>query len=80
MLSLACETFRYLLFPFYWHFVFIPVLPEKLLTCLQVIYGTISPQHTNGFTDVYGKAPVPYIVGFQGTMEEVESYVSEEVE
>lgn len=35
MLSLACESFRYLLFPFYWQFVFIPVLPERLLTCLQ---------------------------------------------
>ncbi|KAI9019384.1 AEX-3 domain-containing protein [Phycomyces nitens] len=35
MLSLAAESFRYLLFPFYWQFVFIPVLPEKLLTCLQ---------------------------------------------
>ncbi|KAI8139770.1 AEX-3 domain-containing protein [Fennellomyces sp. T-0311] len=35
MLSLACETFRYLLFPFYWQFVFIPVLPRRLLTCLQ---------------------------------------------
>lgn len=37
MLSLACESFRYLLFPFYWQFVYIPVLPEKLLTCLQVM-------------------------------------------
>ncbi|KAI8377993.1 AEX-3 domain-containing protein [Radiomyces spectabilis] len=36
MLSVACESFRYLLFPFYWQFVFIPVLPEKLLACLQV--------------------------------------------
>jgi hypothetical protein len=35
MLSLACESFRYLLFPLYWQFVFIPVLPERLLTCLQ---------------------------------------------
>ncbi|KAI9247713.1 AEX-3 domain-containing protein [Phascolomyces articulosus] len=35
MLSLACEAFRYLLFPLYWQFVFIPVLPERLLTCLQ---------------------------------------------
>ncbi|KAI9495919.1 AEX-3 domain-containing protein [Zychaea mexicana] len=35
MLSLACETFRYLLFPLYWQFVFIPVLPRRLLTCLQ---------------------------------------------
>ncbi|KAI9318757.1 AEX-3 domain-containing protein [Dichotomocladium elegans] len=58
MLSLACETFRYLLFPFYWQFVFIPVIPQKLLTCLQ--------------------APIPYIIGYTGTMDEVDEYVSED--
>lgn len=59
MLSLACESFRYLLFPFYWQFVYIPVLPERLLTCLQ--------------------APVPYLVGFQGTMEDLGDHVPEDV-
>lgn len=59
MLSLACESFRYLLFPFYWQFVFIPVLPERLLTCLQ--------------------APVPYIIGFQGTMTELEEHAPDDV-
>ncbi|KAG0183459.1 hypothetical protein DFQ29_004403 [Apophysomyces sp. BC1021] len=58
MLSLACESFRYLLFPFYWQFVFIPVLPEKLLTCLQ--------------------APVPYIIGFQGGMDDLEDHIPED--
>ncbi|KAG2215168.1 hypothetical protein INT46_001444, partial [Mucor plumbeus] len=59
MLSLACESFRYLLFPFYWQFVFIPVLPERLLTCLQ--------------------APVPYMIGFQGTMLDLEDHVPDDV-
>lgn len=59
MLSLACESFRYLLFPFYWQFVFIPVLPERLLTCLQ--------------------APVPYLIGFKGTMAELEDHAPEDV-
>lgn len=58
MLSLACESFRYLLFPFYWQFVFIPVLPERLLTCLQ--------------------APVPYLIGFKGTMAELEDHAPED--
>ncbi|KAI8085078.1 AEX-3 domain-containing protein [Halteromyces radiatus] len=58
MLSLACESFRYLLFPFYWQFVFIPVLPERLLNCLQ--------------------APVPYIVGFQGDMNDIDDFVPED--
>ncbi|CEG77253.1 hypothetical protein RMATCC62417_12039 [Rhizopus microsporus] len=58
MLSLACESFRYLLFPFYWQFVYIPVLPERLLTCLQ--------------------APVPYLVGFQGIMEDLGDHVPED--
>ncbi|KAG0978111.1 hypothetical protein G6F29_009558 [Rhizopus arrhizus] len=58
MLSLACESFRYLLFPFYWQFVYIPVLPERLLTCLQ--------------------APVPYMVGFQGTMAELDDHVPDD--
>ncbi|KAI9476079.1 MAG: AEX-3 domain-containing protein [Benjaminiella poitrasii] len=58
MLSYACESFRYLLFPFYWQFVFIPVLPERLLTCLQ--------------------APVPYIIGFNGTMDELEDHAPED--
>ncbi|RCH79776.1 hypothetical protein CU098_001223, partial [Rhizopus stolonifer] len=40
-------------------FVFIPVLPQRLLTCLQ--------------------APVPYMIGFQGTMAELEEHVLEEV-
>ncbi|KAI8335808.1 AEX-3 domain-containing protein [Chlamydoabsidia padenii] len=52
MLSLACEAFRYLLFPFYWQFVFIPLLPERLLNCLQ--------------------APVPYIIGFQGDLNDID--------
>ncbi|KAI8645606.1 AEX-3 domain-containing protein [Parasitella parasitica] len=59
MLSLACESFRYLLFPFYWQFVFIPVLPERLLTCLQ--------------------APVPYMIGFQGNMADLEDHAPEDV-
>lgn len=59
MLSLACESFRYLLFPFYWQFVFIPVLPERLLTCLQ--------------------APVPYMIGFQGTMLDLEDHAPDDV-
>lgn len=59
MLSLACESFRYLLFPFYWQFVFIPVLPERLLTCLQ--------------------APVPYMIGFQGSMLDLEDHAPEDV-
>ncbi|KAI8370884.1 AEX-3 domain-containing protein [Choanephora cucurbitarum] len=59
MLSLACESFQYLLFPFYWQFVCIPVLPERLLTCLQ--------------------APVPYMIGFQGTMTEAEEHAPDEV-
>lgn len=59
MLSFACESFRYLLFPFYWQFVYIPVLPERLLTCLQ--------------------APVPYMIGFRGTVDELEDYVPEDV-
>ncbi|KAL9544184.1 hypothetical protein MBANPS3_007762 [Mucor bainieri] len=59
MLSLACESFRYLLFPFYWQFVFIPVLPERLLTCLQ--------------------APVPYMIGFQGTMPDLEDHAPDDV-
>lgn len=59
MLSLACESFRYLLFPFYWQFVFIPVLPERLLTCLQ--------------------APVPYLIGFQGSMSDLEDQAPEDV-
>ncbi|ORY98199.1 hypothetical protein BCR43DRAFT_437358 [Syncephalastrum racemosum] len=58
MLSLACETFRSLLFPFYWQFVFIPILPERLLTCLQ--------------------APVPYMVGFNGDLDDIEEYVPED--
>ncbi|CAO3682152.1 unnamed protein product [Rhizopus stolonifer] len=59
MLSLACESFRYLLFPFYWQFVYIPVLPERLLTCLQ--------------------APVPYMVGYQGTMAELDEHAPDDV-
>lgn len=59
MLSLACESFRYLLFPFYWQFVFIPVIPERLLTCLQ--------------------APVPYIIGFQGNMDDLEDHAPDDV-
>ncbi|KAI7866235.1 hypothetical protein BDF14DRAFT_1728679 [Spinellus fusiger] len=59
MLSLAAESFRYLLFPFYWQFVFIPVLPEKLLTCLQ--------------------APVPYIIGYQGEMEDLDDDLPEDI-
>ncbi|KAI9304028.1 AEX-3 domain-containing protein [Cunninghamella echinulata] len=58
MLSLACESFRYLIFPFYWQFIFIPLLPDKLLTCLQ--------------------APVPYIVGFNGNMDEIEEFVPDD--
>ncbi|ORZ15755.1 AEX-3 domain-domain-containing protein [Absidia repens] len=54
MLSLACESFRYLLFPFYWQFVFIPLLPERLLNCLQ--------------------APVPYIIGFQGDLNDIDEF------
>ncbi|OAD78383.1 hypothetical protein PHYBLDRAFT_140478 [Phycomyces blakesleeanus NRRL 1555(-)] len=59
MLSLAAESFRYLLFPFYWQFVFIPVLPEKLLTCLQ--------------------APVPYIIGYQGEIDELDEHLPDDV-
>ncbi|ORX54396.1 DENN-domain-containing protein [Hesseltinella vesiculosa] len=58
MLSIAAEAFRYLLFPFYWPYVYIPVLPEKLLTCLQ--------------------APVPYIIGFQADIADIEDYRPEE--
>ncbi|KAI9272513.1 AEX-3 domain-containing protein [Sporodiniella umbellata] len=58
MLSLACESFRYLLFPFYWQFVYIPVLPERLLTCLQ--------------------APVPYMVGYQGHMSELDEHAPDD--
>ncbi|KAI8990046.1 hypothetical protein BDB01DRAFT_717940 [Pilobolus umbonatus] len=58
MLSVACESFRYLMFPFYWQFVFIPVLPERLLTCLQ--------------------APVPFIIGFQGSMDDLYDHVSDD--
>ncbi|KAG0212187.1 hypothetical protein BGX28_006733 [Mortierella sp. GBA30] len=35
MLTLACESFLYLLFPLYWQGVYIPVLPSSLMTCLQ---------------------------------------------
>lgn len=78
MLSIACETFRYLLFPLYWQFVFIPVLPQRLLTCLQVIQVIYSPM--NVFMLIHCiQAPVPYIVGFPGDMEDVEEYVSEDV-
>lgn len=59
MLSLACESFRYLLFPLYWQFVFIPVLPERLLTCLQ--------------------APVPYMIGFPGTLIDLDEHVPDDV-
>ncbi|CAO3621225.1 unnamed protein product [Cunninghamella blakesleeana] len=58
MLSLACESFRYLIFPFYWQFIFIPLLPDKLLTCLQ--------------------APVPYMVGFNGNMDEIEEFIPDD--
>ncbi|KAI8066903.1 AEX-3 domain-containing protein [Gongronella butleri] len=54
MLSVTAEAFRYLLFPFYWPYVYIPIVPEKLLTCLQ--------------------APVPYIIGFQGNIDDIEDY------
>lgn len=59
MLSLACEAFRYLLFPFYWQFVFIPLLPERLLNCLQ--------------------APVPYIIGFQGDLNDIDEIAPDDV-
>jgi hypothetical protein len=59
MLSIACEAFRYLLYPFYWQFVFIPVLPERLLTCLQ--------------------APVPYIIGFKGTIDDLGEHAADDV-
>ncbi|ORZ20288.1 AEX-3 domain-domain-containing protein [Absidia repens] len=58
MLSLACESFRFLLFPLYWPFVFIPLLPARLLNCLQ--------------------APVPYIIGFQGDMNDIDEFVPED--
>ncbi|CAO3592405.1 unnamed protein product [Absidia cylindrospora] len=58
MLSLACESFRFLLFPLYWPFVFIPLLPERLLNCLQ--------------------APVPYIIGFQGDMNDIDEFAPED--
>ncbi|KAG0040977.1 hypothetical protein BGZ82_003587 [Podila clonocystis] len=35
MLTLACESFLYLLFPLYWQGVYIPILPSALMTCLQ---------------------------------------------
>jgi hypothetical protein len=35
MLSLVCESICSLLYPFYWHHVFIPVLPIRLLSYLQ---------------------------------------------
>lgn len=47
MLSLACESFRYLIFPFYWQFIFIPLLPDKLLTCLQVSINQINNNNNN---------------------------------
>ncbi|KAF9169366.1 hypothetical protein BGX21_011447 [Mortierella sp. AD011] len=35
MLTLASEGFLFLLFPFYWQGVYIPILPSALMTCLQ---------------------------------------------
>ncbi|KAG0258686.1 hypothetical protein BG011_003144 [Mortierella polycephala] len=35
MLTLASESILYLLFPFYWQGVYIPILPSSLMTCLQ---------------------------------------------
>ncbi|KAF9275864.1 hypothetical protein BGZ68_010456 [Mortierella alpina] len=35
MLTLASESFLYLLFPLYWQGVYIPILPSSLMTCLQ---------------------------------------------
>ncbi|KAF9433465.1 hypothetical protein BGZ76_009428 [Entomortierella beljakovae] len=35
MLTLASESFLYLLFPLYWQGVYIPILPSALMTCLQ---------------------------------------------
>lgn len=35
MLTLASESFLYLLFPLYWQGVYIPILPAALMTCLQ---------------------------------------------
>ncbi|KAG0220538.1 hypothetical protein BGX31_010888 [Mortierella sp. GBA43] len=35
MLTLACESFLYLLFPLYWYGVYIPILPSDAMTCLQ---------------------------------------------
>jgi hypothetical protein len=39
ILAIAGEAVQYLLYPLYWQFVYIPVLPERLLTCLQVKIG-----------------------------------------
>ncbi|KAF8926588.1 hypothetical protein BGZ58_011066 [Dissophora ornata] len=35
MLTLACESFLYLLFPLYWQGVYVPILPSALMTYLQ---------------------------------------------
>ncbi|KAF8984485.1 hypothetical protein BGZ46_007949 [Entomortierella lignicola] len=35
MLTLAGESFLFLLFPLYWQGVYIPILPSALMTCLQ---------------------------------------------
>ncbi|OZJ02123.1 hypothetical protein BZG36_04744, partial [Bifiguratus adelaidae] len=35
MLTLAAESSLILAYPFYWPFVYIPVLPDRLMTCLQ---------------------------------------------
>ncbi|KAI8576404.1 hypothetical protein K450DRAFT_257121 [Umbelopsis ramanniana AG] len=58
MLAIAGESVQYLLYPFYWQFVYIPVLPKRLITCLQ--------------------APVPYIIGFNGSMDEIGEDIPED--
>ncbi|KAG0228034.1 hypothetical protein BGW41_003576 [Actinomortierella wolfii] len=35
MLTLASESFLYLLFPLYWQGVYIPILPAEMMTCVQ---------------------------------------------
>jgi hypothetical protein len=35
MLYLVAHSIKYLIYPFYWQGVFIPILPARLMPCLQ---------------------------------------------
>ncbi len=49
LLTVACETVVSLLYPFYWHHVYIPILPVTLIDFLQAPTPFIMGMHSSYF-------------------------------